>query len=308
MPTLFQELSNPEDLDYGEIRDEMISVAYEAGDMMLAANPGSIATGTKLNSVDIVTEVDQSVEKMVSGRLSAKFPGVVFMGEETYKPGARIGPEPTFVVDPIDGTTNFIHSFPNACISLGLAVDRKPVVGVIYNPWQDLLFTAVSGKGAFMTRVRGTQPLRLPLAGSSPRPLAGLSGALVAVEWGSSRSGPNFDLKTDVFRRLTASPEDGGAMCHSLRSLGSAALNLAHVAAGTMDLYWEGGCWAWDVCAGWCVLAEAGGRMVSGNPGSWDPALEERVYLAVRGAPQGQEEIVEEFWAVIGNRRMDYSV
>lgn len=282
---------------------------------------------------------------MVSGRLRAKFPGVFFMGEETYRPGARIGPEPTFVVDPIDGpsqappsllillllsfcpsflpwapapltrkrtprtgTTNFIHSFPNACVSLGLAVDRKPVVGVIYNPWQDLLFTAVSGRGAFMTRVRGTPPLRLPLAGPSPRPLTGLSAALVAVEWGSSRSGPNFDLKTDVFRRLTASADDGGAMCHSLRSLGSAALNLAHVAAGTLDLYWEGGCWAWDVCAGWCVLAEAGGRMVSGNPGNWDPALEERVYLAVRGAPQGQEEIVEEFWSVIGDRKMDYSV
>ena len=67
------------------------------------------------------------------------------------------------------GTTNFVHSFPNACISLGLAVDRKPAVGVIYNPWQDLLFTAIKGRGAYMTRIKGTTPQKLPLA-KSPRP------------------------------------------------------------------------------------------------------------------------------------------
>ncbi|KAG5925535.1 hypothetical protein E4U42_004191 [Claviceps africana] len=294
-------------LDLDAVRDEMVAVAYEAGRMILEANPADLDTGTKLNSVDIVTEADQAVEKMVSTRLSSSFPSVSFMGEETYKPGMRLGPEPTFVVDPIDGTTNFVHGFPNACISLGLAVERSPAVGVIYNPWQDLLFTAVRGKGAYMTRIRGSTPLALPLA-RSPRPLQGLGTSLIAIEWGSSRDGPNYELKTDVFSRLAASRETGGSMVHSLRSLGSAALNLAAVAAGQLDAYWEGGCWAWDVCAGWCILKEAGGVMVSGNPGDWDPALESRVYLAVRGAPSGQKELVEEFWNVIGDRRMDYSV
>lgn len=295
------------DLNLQAIHDELIQVAYEAGKMMLAANPANIDTGTKLNSVDIVTEVDKGVEKMVSTRLSAAFPSISFMGEETYKPGMRIGPEPTFVVDPIDGTTNFIHSFPDACISLGLAIERKATVGVIYNPWQDLLYTAIKGQGAYMTRVRGTAPQRLPLA-QTPRALDGLGSSLVAVEWGSDRHGANFDVKTAVFRRLTASTELGGSMCHSLRSLGSAALNIAAVAAGQLDCYWEGGCWAWDVCAGWAILNEAGGRMAGGNPGTWDPALEERVYLAVRGAPSGQKELVEEFWGVIGDGRLDYPV
>jgi myo-inositol-1(or 4)-monophosphatase len=158
-----------------------------------------------------------------------------------------------------------------------------------------------------MTRVKGTTPQKLPLA-RTPRPLEGLGNALVAIEWGSNRDGPNFDLKTEVFRKLAATKETGGAMVHSLRSLGSAALNISAVAAGQMDMYWEGGCWAWDVCAGWCILSEAGGKMVSGNPGNWEPALEERVYLAVRGAPSGQDEIVEEFWKVIGDGKMDYSV
>lgn len=200
-----------------------------------------------------------------------------------------------------------MHSFPNACISLGLAVDRRPAIGVIYNPWQDVLFTAISGQGAYMTRLRGSAPQKLPLA-RAPRPLQGLGTSLVAVEWGSGRDGPNFELKTDVFKRLAASRETGGAMVHSLRSLGSAALNLAAVAAGQVDVYWEGGCWAWDVCAGWCILVEAGGIMVSGNPGTWEPELESRVYMAVRGAPSGQKELVEEFWGVIGKRTMDYSV
>ena len=158
-----------------------------------------------------------------------------------------------------------------------------------------------------MTRVSGSKPQPLPLA-RTPRPLEGLGTALVGIEWGSTRDGPNFDNKIDVFRRLAASRENGGSMCQSLRSLGSAALNIATVAAGQMDCYWEGGCWAWDVCAGWCILNEAGGRMVSGNPGNWDPELEGRVYLAVRGAPSGQKEFVEEFWGVIGDSRMDYKV
>ncbi|KAG5931323.1 hypothetical protein E4U60_006202 [Claviceps pazoutovae] len=294
-------------LDLEAVRDEMVAVAYEAGRMILAANPADLDTGTKLNSVDIVTEADQAVEKMVSTRLSASFPSVAFMGEETYKPGMRLGPEPTFVVDPIDGTTNFVHGFPNACISLGLAIERSPAVGVIYNPWQDLLFTAIQGRGAYMTRIKGTTPLRLPLA-KSPRPLEGLGTCLVAIEWGSGRDGPNYEIKTDVFKKLAASRETGGSMVHSLRSLGSAALNMAAVAAGQMDAYWEGGCWAWDVCAGWCILKEAGGIMVSGNPGEWDPELESRIYLAVRGAPKGQKELVEEFWKVMGDRKMDYSV
>ena len=95
-------------------------------------------------------------------------------------------------------------------------------------------------------------------------------------------------------------------MYTSLRSLGSAALNLCAVAAGQLDVYWEGGCWAWDVCAGWCILAEAGGLVAGGNPGTWHPELDSRKYLAVRGAPAGQKELVEEFWGVVGEGRMEY--
>lgn len=264
---------------------------------------------------------------MVYARLRTDYPKCEFVGEETYVAGeTRVTDAPTFIVDPIDGTTNFVHGFPHACISLGFAVGRRPVVGVVYNPFLDILYTGIKGQGSFMernaslSRVEGSavtsQKLRLPLAGrgdvQEAPALRGLGTALVGIEWGSDRQGANFDLKVGVFQRLAAAKEEAAAatgspttgknaMVHSLRSLGSAALNFCAVAAGQLDCYWEGGCYAWDVCAGWCILSEAGGFVASGNPGDWEPALDSRLYLAVRGAPSGGRELVEEFWSVIGD-------
>lgn len=199
---------------------------------------------------------------------------------------------PTFVVDPIDGTVNFVHRNPNVCISLGFAVNKVPCVGVVFNPFTDTLYTAITGKGAFLNG-KTSLPLKHPV-----EPLTKLSDSLVAVEWGSDRSGQNWDTKVKTFANLART--DGG-MVHSLRSFGSAALNLCSVAAGTLDLYWEGGCWAWDVCGGWVILKEAGGIIVDGNPGHWECPVDGRKYLAVRGSPdgKGQKEIVEEFWSFV---------
>jgi myo-inositol-1(or 4)-monophosphatase len=242
--------------------------------------------------VDLVTETDQAVEKMISTKLQQKYPDFAFMGEETYKPGDTLTSAPTFIVDPIDGTTNFVHGWPYVSISLGFAIDHTPTVGVVYNPFTKTLYSAVKGQGAFLN---GTTPLPLK---QEPEPLTELSNCLVAVEWGSDRSGNDFAVKLNTFKNLTASKEEGGAMVHSLRSLGSAALNLCTVAAGTLDVYWEAGCWAWDVCAGWVILVEAGGIIVDANPGNWKPRIEERRYMAVRKG-QGQKELVEQFWKCV---------
>lgn len=253
---------------------------------------------------DIVTETDKAVEKMVSSTLGTRYPDFDFIGEETYAPGVKLTDRPTFICDPIDGTTNFVHNFrKGVCISLGLAVERQPVVGVVYNPFMDELYTAIKGRGAFLTS-KGGEKFRLPLKAAEP--LEDLSSCLIGAEWGSDRSGVNFDLKCKVFAKLAASKENGGAMCHSLRCIGSAALNICLVACGEQDIFWEGGCWSWDVCAGWVILAETGGIMMSGNPGEGVATLEGRKYLAVRGAPSGQEQIIEEMYKVIGDGRLDY--
>jgi myo-inositol-1(or 4)-monophosphatase len=303
------------DINLQEIHDLLVSIAFEAGRMIMAANPSTISTDTKQNSADIVTETDQAVERMVGTKLREAYPQFGFVGEETYVAGeTKVTDAPTFIVDPIDGTTNFVHGFPAACTSLGFAVNRRAVVGVVYNPFLDILYTGIKGQGSYM-HIRASlsevaQKFRLPLNGKGDGqkapPLKGLQSSLLAVEWGSNRDGTNYEVKWDTFRKLAGSKEIGGSMVHSLRSLGSAALNLCHTAAGEVDMYWEGGCYAWDVCAGWCILSEAGGIMVSGNPGEWETQLDSRVYLAVRGAPSGQKEIVEEFWAVVGQGRLDY--
>lgn len=231
------------------------------------------------------------------------------MGEETYHPGLHLTPAPTFVVDPIDGTTNFVHTHPYVSISLAFVDNLVPLVGVVYNPFTSQLYHAIRGNGAYLTTNINSheQTQKLPIRGS-PEPLRGLNQALVAIEWGNERNGINWDVKTSTFAALAGSPAIGGAMVHSLRSLGSAALNLCAVASGTIDAYWEGGCWAWDVAAGWIVLEEAGGMMVSGNKGDFKPKIDGRVYLAVRGAEEvDQKRFIEEFWGHVKGK-LEYDV
>jgi myo-inositol-1(or 4)-monophosphatase len=178
---------------------------------------------------------------MVNAELMGTYPDFEFIGEETYQPNMQLTDKPTFIVDPIDGTTNFVHGYPNVCISLGLVVEKFPTIGVIYNPFLDQLYTGVKGQGSFVTIGAG-EPTRLPLK-HAPEPLMDLSTCVVGVEWGSDRHGNNFDIKVKAFAKLAASKEDGGSMVHSLRSIGSAALQICYVAAGQQDAYWEGGCW-----------------------------------------------------------------
>lgn len=240
---------------------------------------------------------------MVSTRLHSAYPSFEFMGEETYKPGMKLTDAPTFIVDPIDGTTNFLHGYPHVCISLGFVLDKIPSVGVVYNPFIDELYTAIQGQGAFLKRPQ-RERVRLPIR--EQEPLGDLSTTLICCEWGTDRQGENWDVKLATFTKLAAAQQIGGRMVHSIRSLGSAALNLCYVASGGLDAYWEGGCWAWDVAAGWCILNEAGGIMASGNPGHWEPTIDGRLFLAIRPAPSGQKQLVEQFWDVIGEGRMVY--
>lgn len=273
-------------VDLESVRDFLVETAREAGST-IQARSGNVKFDDKKNAVDLVTEVDKAVEAHVSAKLRSHYPDFDFIGEETFVPGSsQLTDSPTFIVDPIDGTTNFVHFFPQACISLGLAINKKPVVGVVYNPFLDQLFTGVKGKGSYFNGEK------LPLRPAS-RPLT-LQGSLCAIEWGSDRDNENFDVKLRTFESLARKE---GAFVHGLRSTGSAALNLSQVAAGIVDSYWEGGCWAWDVCAGWIIVEEAGGIVVSGIPGDWDPEVTSRVYLAVRGADQDQQDrYVEDYW------------
>ncbi|KAG2136539.1 myo inositol monophosphatase [Suillus bovinus] len=287
-----------------------VKLARTAGTLILEGSQAIQSTSDvneKKNSVDLVTEYDVAVEELVKSEIAKVYPGFNFIGEESHSSGTRneLTDEPTFCVDPIDGTTNFVHGFPFACISLGLIYQKRPVLGVIYNPFLDHLYTGIEGQGSFLTR-GNSQPLKLPL--TNPKPLPSLQKALLAIEWGSDRGQKTLVPKSNSFLRLAGDPADGiagGRMAHSIRSLGSAALNISMVAQGGLDLYWEIGCWPWDVCAGIVIVQEAGGVAIGSHAAlaaatsagsSIDPfrvtpdVLTGRKYLIIRAIPDTPDE------------------
>ncbi|KAF1973374.1 inositol monophosphatase [Bimuria novae-zelandiae CBS 107.79] len=285
-----------------KIKDDLISIALEAGRMITSADPSISPSTPKNNSSDRVTATDKAVEKKVHDRLTSLYPHFNFLGEETFTLGDKLASTPTFICDPIDGTLNFIHGVPHTAVSLALTIDKKPIVGVVHNPLRGDTFAGVKWYGAFLTTAAGVTR-RLPVS-PVPKPMSSLNECLVAVEWGNQRAGPNWELRTAVHKQLLTDKAEGGAMVHSVRSSGSAALDFCYVAAGWIDLFWEGGVWVWDVAAGWIILEEAGGIVVSANPGDWEPTVEGRLYLAVRGAKRAEQEgVVKELWALMGDRK-----
>ncbi|KAF9492108.1 inositol monophosphatase [Pleurotus eryngii] len=317
-------------IDLHSILDFTISLARDAGDLILegseaiqraAGDESQSTVGEKKNSVDLVTEYDVRVEEHVKKKIFQKYPDFKFIGEESYSTGSRppLTDEPTFCVDPIDGTTNFVHGFPFACISLGLIYKRRPVLGVIYNPFLNYLYHGIKGHGSFLIR-NGGEPKRLPLY--PPKHLASLSQAVLAVEWGSDRGSTTIASKGSSFMCLAGDPAkgvEGGRMAHSLRSMGSAALNYAMVAQGGLDMYWEIGCWPWDVCAG-IVIAEEAGCVVTGSHTAFSasvatPAfgdvteeiLTGRKYLVIRAiadttaekGPEAQKRLIKDFYDTV---------
>lgn len=312
--------------DLQDILRFTVNLARTAGKLILEGSEviHSVSANNvseKINSVDLVTEYDVRVEELVKQEIKNKYPLFGFIGEESYSAGSRppLTDEPTFCVDPIDGTTNFIHGFPFVCISLGLIYKRRPVLGVIYNPFLDHLYTGIKNHGSYLTRGSNV-PLKLPL--SSPKPLTSLAQAVVAVEWGSDRSETAISAKSGSFGRLVGNPAQnvsGGKMAHALRSVGSAALNFAMVAQGGLDLYWEIGCWPWDVSAG-IVIAEEAGGLVTGSHDAFaatsssstfgdvtEDILTGRKYIVVRAiAPnpvettiEAQKRIIKEFYECV---------
>ncbi|ORY31246.1 hypothetical protein BCR39DRAFT_527101 [Naematelia encephala] len=297
------------DLDLDSILAFAIKLAHEAGEMMRQGQAKRFieATGEveKLNSVDLVTEVDKAVEAFITNKIKQTYPDHEFIGEETYV-GQKVTGAPTWIVDPIDGTTNFIHGFPMSCTSIGLAVNEVPVLGVIYNPFLDELYSAAKGRGAYLN-----QKIKLPLTGT-PKPLASLGQALIGIEFGSTRMPPAITAKNKTYETLSKHRDVGGKMVHSLRATGSAALNACYIATGGLDIYWEIGPWPWDTCAAICIITEAGGAVFGGKDSGLSGKVDakvfaERKWVFVRAMPdtegetgfQAQQRFAKEFYETV---------
>lgn len=234
-------------LDLTAALDAARRCAREAGALqrqMLADRAHRPLSIYRKGPIDLVTEADRQSEALIVRALLEAFPDHHIVGEEGGSMGASFeGAEYRWYIDPVDGTTNYAHGFGHWAVSLGLAgVDGWPVLGVVYDPSRDDLFHAVRGRGAFVN----DQALRVSA-------VADLSGALVG-------SGFPYDVWTNPDNN-TREWAAAAQRAQSLRCTGSAALDLAYVAAGRLDAYWERGLKLWDYMAAGLMVTEAGGKL-----------------------------------------------
>ncbi len=216
---------------------------------------------------DFVTEVDHASERAIIETLLTAYPGHGILAEESGSEHGARDSEYVWIIDPLDGTTNFIHGFPVYCVSIGLAVRGKVEQAVIYDPSRNDLFTATKGRGAYLNerRIRVSRRTRL-------------TECLIATGF-PFRSGDNFKQHQAIMAELM--PRTAG-----LRRPGSAALDLAYVAAGFTDGFFETGLNPWDVAAGSLLVTEAGGLI--GNLTGEADFLEQKECLAAAPRIYGQ--------------------
>jgi myo-inositol-1(or 4)-monophosphatase len=226
-----------------------VEVARAAGDLLRRELSGPRRIEFKGSPTNLVTEMDGRAEALVVERLHAAFPDDAALAEERGARPGRSGRR--WIIDPLDGTTNYAHGLPVYCVSIALEVAGRIELGVAYDPSHDELFVAERGAGAFCNDAR--------LAVSSA-PTLGAS--LLAT-------GFPYDVRTNPDNNL----KEHGAFSlrtRGVRRLGSAVLDLAWVAAGRLDGYWELRLGAWDVAAAGLVVEEAGGRLTSLTGGPID--------------------------------------
>ncbi|XP_063235139.1 inositol monophosphatase 1 [Bacillus rossius redtenbacheri] len=206
----------------------------------------------KASEIDLVTETDQEIERILISSLRDKFPDHKFIGEESTAAGQKceLTAAPTWIIDPVDGTMNFVHGYPNVCISVALWADCVPEIGIIYAPVVGMLFTARRGQGAFLNGNRIFASKQTDLA-----------KALMGLEYGTTRNEQHMKAVKENANILVPK-------VHGVRSSGSCAMNMALTALGATDCNYEFGIHVWDIAAGMLIVTEAGGVVVdpAGGP------------------------------------------
>jgi len=225
-------------------------LALQAGAIQRARWETDLTIASKSASIDLVTEVDRACEALIVSGIRGAFPADAILAEEGGV-GAADGAEFRWIVDPLDGTTNFAHGFPRFCVSIGIERGGLRAIGVVYDPLLDERFEAVKGGGAWL----GARRLAVTRETEFGR--------------GLFATGFPYDVHASADDNLAAF----AAVVKSARGIrrdGSAALDLCYVAAGRVDGYWERKLHAWDVAAGILMVEEAGGRVSDEGGGPAD--------------------------------------
>jgi myo-inositol-1(or 4)-monophosphatase len=256
-------------------------IARQAGSLLRGFYEKGVTAEYK-GDVDIVTEADRASEALIKQKLEAAFPGHGIYGEEGTREGLES--EYRWYVDPVDGTTNFAHGFPAFCVILGLEkrpaglaadADGEIIAGVIYDPLRDEMFSAEKGKGAWLNG----KPIKVSKT-------AKLQESLTATGFPSQKRHENPNVH--FYQQITL-------RSHGVRRVGSAGLDLAYVACGRLDGFWEFNLNPWDTSAGSLLVTEAGGTMTHFDGGKF--TLDSREVLATNGLilPEMQHLFTEMF-------------
>ena len=198
---------------------------------------------------DLLTETDPKCEKAVVDFLTSSTPNFGILSEE----GTEISGNPRWIIDPLDGTTNFSHQFPNFCVSIALVSDDLPIVGVIADPIRNELFYSESGSGSFLSSLEDKSKDSRKLEVSQN---IEIGDCLISTGFPYQRDTALFENILNSFLILSKTSQ-------SVRRTGSAALDLAYVASGRLDAYLVAGAKPWDLAAGILLVREAGGKILS---------------------------------------------
>ncbi|XP_049895899.1 inositol monophosphatase 1-like, partial [Epinephelus moara] len=234
----------------------------------------------KSSPADLVTETDQQVEKILISAIRNRFPQHRFIGEESVAAGERLEltDSPTWIIDPIDGTVNFVHRFPFVAVSIAFTVNKQTEFGIVYSLVEDKLFHAQRGRGAFLNGE--------PLHASAQEDI---SSCVVVTEIGAERDDLALSTMTSNIFRLLKLP------VHGIRALGTAAVDMCQVATGGADAYYHIGMHCWDIAASAIIVQEAGG-VVMDTDGSEFDMMSRRVIAASSAAVANRiAQVVEAF-------------
>lgn len=246
------------------IIEDIITVAKAAGKTILAADRSAIGVQDKQGHANFVTKYDVRVQEEVKEALHNLFPEAKFLCEEDDKANTT-GTEYLFIIDPIDGTTNFIKDYHMSCISIGLVKNNERSMGVVYNPYLDEVFYAERGKGAFLNG----KPIHV-----SGEPLSNGIVLFGTAPYYEELNRKSFDMAYDYFKKAL-----------DIRRSGSAALDLCAVAAGRAELFFELKLSPWDFAAGALIVEEAGG-VVTDAEGGVLPITEPSSLIARNGVTE----------------------
>jgi myo-inositol-1(or 4)-monophosphatase len=258
--------------------------ACRLGREVLLKYIGNLQQVSEKFQAGLVSEADKESEKVISDHLRKNFPGIEFLGEESSFEGSKVqwspaGPQGRWILDPLDGTTNYVHQFPIFCISLGLEINGEIQVAVIDCPRMGETYTAIRGKGAY---VNG-QPLRVSRTEY-------LKDALLATGFVAE--------KKDVIDEQLKIFSDIVHKCRGVRRPGAAAYDLALVARGVFDGFWERNLQPWDSAAGILLIEEAGGKSVTYKGNKYHPYMN----TIIAGNPKVVDALIAEIKPYLAGR------